>query len=166
MDNELYAVAESMGRALKTRGATLTTAESCTGGWIGEVITMVSGSSDWYGYGFITYSNAAKRKVLNVSKETLEKHGAVSEATVLEMVDGALKVSGADFAVAVSGIAGPTGGSAQKPVGTVCIAWGAPEGARIAKTFRFDGDRAQVRRSSVIAALRTVIELAEKPMTA
>jgi len=165
-DAALFALSEQLGRVLSARGARLVTAESCTGGWIGAVVTMVPGSSGWFDRGFITYSNAAKRTVLGVSAKTLLAHGAVSEATVLEMVDGALRLGGAEFAVAVSGVAGPGGGSPEKPVGTVCLGWGAPDGSREARTFHFQGDREAVRRQSVIAAIEGVIERAERPLPA
>ena len=165
-DVELQALSERLGRALSARGARLVTAESCTGGWIGEVVTMVPGSSGWYDRGFITYSNAAKRAVLGVSAQTLLAQGAVSEATVLEMVEGALRLSGAEFGLAVSGVAGPGGGTPEKPVGTVCIAWGRHDSERAARTFRFDGDREAVRRQSVVAALEGVIAWAERPLVA
>jgi len=166
MDTELYRLSERLGGVLAARGALLVTAESCTGGWIGAVVTMVPGSSAWYDRGFITYSNAAKRAVLGVAAQTLLAHGAVAEATVLEMVDGALRSSGADHAIAVSGVAGPGGGSPDKPAGTVCIGWGSPGGVREARTFRFDGDRESVRRQSVVAALEGVIERALRPASA
>lgn len=162
-DPQLFALSERVGRALSARGARLVTAESCTGGWIGEVVTMVPGSSAWFDRGFITYSNAAKRAVLGVSAQTLLGRGAVSEATVLEMVEGALRLSGAEFAVAVSGVAGPAGGSPDKPVGTVCLAWGTADGVTDARTYLFAGDREAIRRQSVIAALEGVIERAERP---
>jgi nicotinamide-nucleotide amidase len=162
-DAVLFALSERLGRALSARGARLVSAESCTGGWIGEVVTMVPGSSGWYDRGFITYSNAAKHAVLGVSAQTLLARGAVSEATVLEMASGALRLSGAEFAVAVSGVAGPGGGSPEKPVGTVCLAWAASGGSGEARTFHFAGDREAVRRQSVIAALEGVIERAGRP---
>ncbi|MEO8040484.1 MAG: nicotinamide-nucleotide amidohydrolase family protein [Betaproteobacteria bacterium] len=165
-DIELYRLSERVGEVLGTRGARLVTAESCTGGWIGEVVTMVPGSSGWYDRGFITYSNAAKRAVLGVAAQTLLARGAVSEATVIEMIDGAVRLSGAEYAVAVSGVAGPAGGSPEKPVGTVCIGWGSLEGLREAETFRFAGDREAVRRQSVIAALEGVIERVLRPALA
>lgn len=165
-DGELQALSVRLGRALGARGARLVTAESCTGGWIGEVVTMVPGSSGWFDRGFITYSNAAKRAVLGVSAQTLLAQGAVSEATVLEMVDGALRLSGAEFGVAVSGVAGPGGGTPDKPVGMVCVAWGALGGERAARTFHFVGDREAVRRQSVIAALEGAIGWAERPAVA
>lgn len=165
-DPELLALSERLGRALSALGARLVTAESCTGGWIGEVVTMVPGSSGWYDRGFITYSNAAKRAVLGVSAQTLLAQGAVSEATVIEMVDGALRLSGAEFAVAVSGVAGPGGGTPDKPVGTVCIAWGTLGGGRESRTFHFAGDRDAVRRQSVIAAIEGAIGWTERPVAA
>lgn len=124
MDAELAALSRRLGEALRACGWKLATAESCTGGWIAEAVTATAGSSDWFDRGFVTYSNDAKSEMLEVSPVTLVEHGAVSEATVREMVAGALAHSRADVAVAVSGIAGPTGGSAAKPVGTVCLGWG------------------------------------------
>lgn len=153
MDRELYALAERAGVALKRRGFMLATAESCTGGWIGQAITMVPGSSGWFDCGFITYTNAAKRDLLGVREQTLEAFGAVSEQTVAEMAAGALLHSRAQIAVAVSGVAGPDGGSADKPVGTVCIAWALQGAQPGVQTFVFPGDRDAVRRASVIAAL-------------
>jgi nicotinamide-nucleotide amidase len=145
VDRELYELAERVGLALKGRGFMLVTAESCTGGWIGQAVTMVPGSSAWFDCGFITYTNTAK-------------YGAVSEQTVVEMSAGALARSRAQIAVAVSGIAGPDGGSAEKPVGTVCIAWAARGSSPAARTVVFPGDRDAVRRASVIAALAGVLE--------
>jgi nicotinamide-nucleotide amidase len=160
IDRELYALAERVGHALKARGLVLATAESCTGGWIGETVTMISGSSTWYDRGFITYTNTAKQQMLGVQAATLEKFGAVSEATVREMAAGALAASGAQVAVAVSGVAGPTGGTPDKPVGMVCIGWALAGGAVRAETRHFAGDRAAVRRAAVIRALDGVLELA------
>lgn len=157
-DAALRELATRLGEALGARGLMVASAESCTGGWIGQAITAVSGSSAWYDRGFVTYSNAAKQEMLGVSAETLAVHGAVSEATVREMAQGALAASGADLAVAVSGVAGPTGGTPDKPVGLVCLAWALRGGALEARTLRFDGDREQVRRSSVEAALRGLLE--------
>jgi nicotinamide-nucleotide amidase len=166
MDTELYRLSERVGLALQARGEMLVTAESCTGGWVAEAVTMVPGSSVWFDRGFITYSNAAKRAVLGVDDAVLAHHGAVSEATVLQMVDGALRNSEAGVAVAVSGVAGPGGGSAEKPVGTVCIAWGDRQGRRIARRFRFTGDREAVRRQAVKAALQGLLEGLQAPLTA
>jgi nicotinamide-nucleotide amidase len=164
MDSELFELGEQVGAALKSKNLVLTTAESCTGGWIGEVVTMVSGSSAWYDRGFITYTNAAKQQMLGVKAATLREHGAVSEAVVREMAAGALASSSAQIAVSVSGVAGPTGGTPDKPVGTVCIGWARKGGAAAteirAETCHFDGDREAVRRQSVVRALRGVLDLA------
>ncbi|HET9112488.1 MAG TPA: nicotinamide-nucleotide amidohydrolase family protein [Burkholderiales bacterium] len=158
-DEGLYRLAEETGKALRQRGFRLATAESCTGGWAGMIVTAVPGSSAWYERGFITYTNEAKREMLGVAENTLERWGAVSEATVGEMALGALRHSRANMAVSISGIAGPDGGTAQKPVGTVCLAWAMTDGAVQATTCRFSGDRREVRARSVAAALRGVIEL-------
>ena len=158
MDLELYRLAESVGQTLKREGLLLASAESCTGGWIGEAVTAVPGSSDWYERGFITYSNAAKQEMLGVLSATLESHGAVSEPTVREMAAGALKNSHAAVAVSVSGVAGPSGGTATKPVGMVCIGWCVRGSAPFAVTKYFTGDRESVRRQSVVAALEGVLE--------
>jgi nicotinamide-nucleotide amidase len=158
-DSGLYALAEQVGAALKSRALMLVTAESCTGGWVGEAVTMVPGSSDWYERGFITYTYVSKREMLGVKVETLEQHGAVSEQTVKEMVTGALAASHAQVAVAVSGTAGPAGGTPEKPVGTVCLAWALRNGGPAAETRHFAGDREAVRRQSVERALAGVLEL-------
>jgi nicotinamide-nucleotide amidase len=157
-DKQLVELAAAVGAALKARGQTLATAESCTGGWIGEAVTMIPGSSEWYERGFITYTNTAKREMLGVAAGTLEQFGAVSEQTVLEMAAGALARSHAQIAVAVSGVAGPTGGTPAKPVGTVCIAWASGGTAPVAETQHFGGDREAVRRQSVERALAGVLE--------
>ena len=120
-DTVLYELAERLGRALEQRGMMAATAESCTGGWVAEAITMVPGSSAWFDRGFVTYTYVSKREMLGVKLETLDRHGAVSEAIVREMVQGALERSQAKIAVAVSGTAGPSGGTPEKPVGTVCL---------------------------------------------
>jgi nicotinamide-nucleotide amidase len=143
---------------LQASGRMLVTAESCTGGWVAEAMTMVPGSSQWFERGFITYTNLAKQDMLGVQPDTLERHGAVSEATVREMVAGALANSPGDVALAVSGVAGPSGGTAAKPVGTVCLAWGLRGGGTVAVTRYFPGDREAVRRDSVIAALEGLIK--------
>ena len=135
----------------------LVTAESCTGGWVAQAVTSVAGSSAWFERGYVTYSNAAKREALGVSKRTLERHGAVSEPTAREMARGALRRSRAAFALAVTGIAGPGGGMPGKPVGTVCFAWARGRKIR-SETRRFLGGRASVRRQSVIHALRGVLK--------
>jgi nicotinamide-nucleotide amidase len=159
-DDELYALAQAVGAALKARGLMLATAESCTGGWVSEAVTMVSGSSEWFDRGFVTYTNAAKREVLAVRQETLALHGAVSEQTVREMAAGALAASRAHIAVAVSGVAGPTGGTPGKPVGMVCFGWARRGEPPSATTCRFEGDRYAVRRQSVIEALQAVLRVA------
>jgi nicotinamide-nucleotide amidase len=152
-DAQLARAAREVGERLVVLGQTLVTAESCTGGWIAKTITDVSGSSGWFDCGMVAYSYEAKQGLLGVRPETLIRHGAVSEETVLEMVSGALIHSGAGVGVAVTGIAGPSGGTPDKPVGTVWIAWKRRGGYPVMKQFRFDGDRDSVRRQTVAAAL-------------
>lgn len=159
MDRELFDLAVRVGQELQTRGLMLATAESCTGGWVSECVTMVSGSSAWFERGFVTYTNTAKVEMLGVAQATLDRHGAVSEQTVGEMVSGALARSHAQVAAAVSGVAGPTGGTAQKPVGMVCFAWARSGLAPVTCTLHFPGDREAVRRQSVIAALQGVLDV-------
>jgi len=161
MDNGLYQLAEQVGQALKRQGSMLTTAESCTGGWVSEAITMVPGSSDWFERGFVTYTYISKREMLGVSPDTLGQHGAVSEPTAREMVTGAIAHSHAQIAAAVSGTAGPGGGTPDKPVGTVCFAWGIKAGALESETRHFAGDREAVRKQSVEHALRGILRLLE-----
>ena len=141
------------------RGLMLATAESCTGGWIAEAVTMVPGSSGWFERGFVSYTYISKREMLGVKEKTLERHGAVSEETVREMVSGALAHSHAQAAVAVSGIAGPGGGLPNKPVGTVSFAWCMKDGKPRSETKRYSGDRESVRRQSVEHALKGVLTL-------
>lgn len=155
---ELEWRAAKVGADLQAKGWRLATAESCTGGWISQTMTAVAGSSSWFDCGFVTYSNISKTRMLGVSERTLEARGAVSEATVLEMARGALSRSGAQVAVAVSGIAGPDGGSADKPVGTVWIAWVWPTG-EAARRFHFEGDRAAVRAQTVAAAFDRILTI-------
>ena len=157
-DPELDTIARRVGEALAARGLWLATAESCTGGWIAEAVTAIAGSSGWFDRGFVTYSNAAKADMLDVRGDTLDTHGAVSEATVGEMASGALARSRADLAVAVSGVAGPGGGSAAKPVGTVCLAWARRGAPTATTTVHLAGDRAAVRRQTVLLALQGVLE--------
>ncbi len=159
MDAELYELSGRVGDALKARKLMMAAAESCTGGWIGQAVTMVPGSSKWFDRGFVTYTNEAKQDMLGVSVETLQEFGAVSEQTVREMVAGALTRSRAQVAVAVSGIAGPDGGSPAKPVGTVLLAWGEKGGGIKAQSIRFQGDRDAVRRQTVVAALEGLLAL-------
>ncbi len=160
METDLDTLSRELGTALSRRGWLLATAESCTGGWIAQVVTATAGSSEWFERGFVTYSNAAKHDLLGVAEATLAEHGAVSAATVAEMVAGALRHSRARIAVAVSGVAGPGGGSAAKPVGTVFIGWGTREGGIEIAARHFGGDREAVRRQTVVFALRAVIDAA------
>jgi nicotinamide-nucleotide amidase len=155
----MKALAEKLGARLKARGAMLVTAESCTGGWVAEAVTAIGGSSEWFERGFVTYSNAAKVEMLGVRAETLARHGAVSEETAREMAAGALNNSRGSVALAITGVAGPTGGSPAKPVGTVCFAWALQGRPASAETRHFAGDRESVRRQSVEHALARVLEL-------
>lgn len=157
--DELDALSRHLGEVLGLRGLSLATAESCTGGWAAQVVTATAGSSGWFDRGFITYSDAAKRDMLGVAAETLAQHGAVSEATAREMAAGALARSRAQLALAISGVAGPSGGTAEKPVGMVCFAWALPGGSVAAETRRFSGDREAVRRQSVVYSLTRLMQL-------
>lgn len=157
-DSELYGLAVKLGERLQARNLKLAIAESCTGGWIAKCLTDVAGSSEWFERGFVTYSNGAKLAMLGVSAKTLAARGAVSEEAVREMAAGALRHSEAQVAVAVSGIAGPAGGTAEKPTGTVWIAWARPDRSVSARRFRFEGDREAVRREAVAAALRGLLD--------
>jgi len=152
-------LAEQIGEVLKERGLMLATAESCTGGGVAQAITEVAGSSIWFERGFVTYSNLSKQQMLGVREATLVQHGAVSEMTVREMVGGALENSGAQVALSVSGIAGPGGGSAEKPVGTVWFAWGIKNGVTQARRFQIDGNRAEIRARAVEIALQGVVNM-------
>jgi nicotinamide-nucleotide amidase len=157
MDEALYRMAARVGRELKGKDMMVATAESCTGGWIGQAITMVPGSSEWFERGFITYTYISKRELLGVKATTLARHGAVSEQVVREMAQGALRHSHAQISVAVSGVAGPGGGTPDKPVGTVCFAWARTPGKTLVETRRFRGDRDEVRRRTVVHALRGIL---------
>jgi nicotinamide-nucleotide amidase len=154
----LVPLARRLGARLKKRKLSLTAAESCTGGWIAQAVTSVPGSSDWFDRGFVTYSNEAKKEMLGVRASTLSRHGAVSEETAREMAAGALKHSAAHVAVAVTGIAGPGGGTRAKPVGMVCFAWALKKGGAQSTVRRFRGGRESVRRQSVVAALLGLLE--------
>ncbi len=156
--DELERLAARVGALLQTRGWRLATAESCTGGWVAQAITAIPGSSAWFDRGFVTYSNAAKQEMLGVKPDTLAAFGAVSEATVGEMAAGALARSRAEVSLAISGIAGPTGGSADKPVGTVCLAWALPARGVEAVTRHFDGARRAIRAASVQVALQGLLD--------
>ncbi|HSH57432.1 MAG TPA: CinA family protein [Halomonas sp.] len=157
---DLATLAERLGRLCREKGVTLTCAESCTGGGVASVVTSVAGSSDYFETGYVTYSNAAKARLLGVPEALLDQHGAVSRETVEAMVMGACRDSGADLGVAVSGVAGPGGGSADKPVGTVWLAWGDAEGAE-AECYRYPGDRRAVREQAVREALVGVVQRLE-----
>jgi nicotinamide-nucleotide amidase len=158
-DEELQQLARELGDKLLARGWILATAESCTGGWVGQLVTAIPGSSHWYERGFITYANAAKIEMLGVLEATLAAHGAVSEETASAMAAGALKHSHADAALAITGIAGPGGGTPQKPVGLVCYGWALADGTLMSSTCRLDGDREEIRSRAVAAALRGLLEL-------
>ncbi|MDD5295787.1 MAG: nicotinamide-nucleotide amidohydrolase family protein [Rhodocyclaceae bacterium] len=161
MSMELEALAVALGETLKGRGLVLATAESCTGGWAAQEVTAIAGSSAWFERGFVTYANAAKIDMLGVSPETLASFGAVSLETAGEMASGALAHSRADVALAITGIAGPSGGSPDKPVGTVCFAWCRRDAAPIALKECFQGDRGAVRRQAVVRALSGLLDLLE-----
>ena len=159
IDDGIDELARTVVAELLAAGKTLATAESCTGGWISKTITDVAGSSGCFAYGIVSYSNGAKESLLGVSPAVLREHGAVSEEAVRAMAEGALRLSGADLAVAVSGIAGPDGGSAHKPVGTVWFGWACRQAGNIdvgAEMRRLAGDREAVRRQSVVLALQGV----------
>ncbi|MGQ0656693.1 MAG: nicotinamide-nucleotide amidase [Chromatiales bacterium] len=158
-DAVIRELAEQLGAALKGRGLMLATAESCTGGWLAKAITDVPGSSQWFDRGFVTYSNEAKREQLGVSAQTIEMKGAVSDATAREMAAGALRASHAQVAAAITGVAGPDGGGAEKPVGTVWFACALTGEPGIAWRCLFSGDRESVRRQAVAEALRKLPEL-------
>ena len=157
MVRDLAQYVSGLAGMLTARGERLATAESCTGGWVAKVCTDLAGSSDWFERGFVTYSNESKRDMLGVSDETLEIFGAVSEQTVLEMVSGALARSHAQWALAISGIAGPAGGSPDKPVGSVWFAWAGPDDWRCSRLYCFDGDRNAVRSQAVAIALEVLV---------
>lgn len=157
-DHELEALAMKLGRALHVRGWRVAAAESCTGGWIAKTLTDVPGSSQWFDGSVVSYSNAAKADLLGVPTQLLEANGAVSEPTVRAMAEGARGRFGAELAVAVSGVAGPTGGSADKPVGTVWFAWASPAGVAT-QQCHFAGGREAVRRQTVALAIERLIEL-------
>lgn len=155
--SRLRELARLVGESLRARGLHVTTAESCTGGWIAKAITDIPGSSEWFDEGYVTYSNEAKQRTLGVKADMLRRHGAVSEAVVREMAVGALRASGADFSIAVSGIAGPDGGLPGKPVGTVWFCCAERRGRSIrahSLRKRFRGGRNAVRLASAITALR------------
>ena len=161
-EDRITALAGQLGEACRLRGRTLVLAESCTGGGVGEAITRIPGSSAWLDRGFITYSNVAKEEQLGVKPDTLLDHGAVSEATAREMVLGALRWSHADTALAVTGIAGPDGGTRDKPVGLVWFAWCVRGGAARVESRQFEGDRQAVRRQAIEFALKGLLNALDK----
>lgn len=157
-ETDILQLSGLVGDRLKARGATMTCAESCTGGWLAKIITDVAGSSGWFDYGFVTYSNQAKQALVNVNEKTLADFGAVSSEVVQEMAAGALTAAGADFAVSVSGIAGPDGGTDEKPVGTVWFGFTDNQGRAFTRKALFSGDRRAVRLQSVHFALQTLLD--------
>ena len=157
---ELEVLAAKLGALLLTNGEKLATAESCTGGWAAQCLTAIAGSSDWFERGFVTYSNEAKQEMLGVEPETLLKHGAVSEAAARAMAAGALRHSHADWTLSITGIAGPAGGSPEKPVGTVCFGWAGPDGRVEVESCFFPGSREEIRRQSVAHALTGLLDRA------
>lgn len=169
-DMQLLAQAQSVAKAFKQHNKFLVTAESCTGGWIAKLMTDIVGSSSWFDRGYVTYTNQSKQEMLGVPAKIIDEQGAVSEATVRAMAAGALQNSHADFSVAVSGIAGPGGGTVYKPVGTVWIAWGqsasgeeAPEVSVYSEHCLFNGDRDEIRRQAVSHALDGVLKTVNEP---
>ncbi len=157
-DEELCELVKTVAEVLSSVEMDLATAESCTGGWVAKVLTDVPGSSIYFDRGFVTYSNQSKNEMLGVREETLLLHGAVSREIVKEMAKGALELSTASMSLAVSGIAGPTGGTENKPVGTVCFAWMIRGDVPVAETMYYEGDRDSIRRQAVIHSLEGVIK--------
>lgn len=162
MNTSLIRLAQTLGDELSHKGWRIATAESCTGGGVAAAITAIAGSSAWFEYGVVTYANAAKQKLLGVTAESLATEGAVSEAVVIEMARGALALSGADLAVAVSGIAGPGGATPGKPVGTVWFAWATADGDLNTAIHHIAGDRAGVQHGAVIHALEGALAICRK----
>lgn len=158
-EQELRDLAEQLGECMKTKDLTLATAESCTGGWLAKIITDIPGSSAWFIGSVVSYSNEAKHSLLGVNEITLHEFGAVSGETVLEMSDGLFSHTRADVVVSVSGIAGPDGGSDEKPVGLVWLSWGKRDKSVFATPFNFDGDREVVRKQSIKQALDNLLDL-------
>ena len=161
MDNQTVSLSARLGELLLNRHATVTCAESCTGGGIASAITGIPGSSQWFQLGLVTYANSAKQQLLRLSSDVLAAEGAVSEVVVIEMARAVLALADADISVAVSGVAGPDGGTEAKPVGTVWFGWMLRDGFPVARCFRFPGDRAAVRTAAVQQALLGLIELLE-----
>jgi len=163
-NDDLEKLAAEVGLQLTKRKWMLATAESCTGGWVAAAMTAIAGSSAWFERGFVTYSNEAKREMLGVPAELIDRHGAVSEEVAGAMAAGALRHSRAQIALSITGVAGPSGGSAEKPVGLVCFGWATGNLSQMVETKRFLGDREAVRRASVIHALQGVLAQLKKPV--
>jgi nicotinamide-nucleotide amidase len=161
MEQVLAELSTAVGTALSRRKLMLACAESCTGGWVSEIITAMPGSSEWFERGFVTYSNAAKQEMLGVEEERLAQYGAVSEETARAMAQGALARSHAQIALAITGIAGPGGGSSGKPVGTVCFAWCGMEASVTSETQHFSGTREEIRRLAAMHALNGLLAVLE-----
>jgi nicotinamide-nucleotide amidase len=155
---ELDTLARAVSQELKRQGLMLATAESCTGGWVAQIMTSVAGSSEWFERGFVAYTNLAKREMLGVKTTILSRYGAVSDQTARAMAEGALAHSHAQVALAITGIAGPSGGTAEKPVGTVCFAWAGKKRETQSRKQVFAGDRESVRRQAVATALQGVLD--------
>ncbi len=159
---EAATLAKQLGEVLLAKGYLIATAESCTGGGLAYAITAIPGSSTWFDRTVVTYSNEAKKDLLGVSQATLDNEGAVSVATAIEMAEGLLARSKVDITVAITGIAGPEGGTEEKPVGTVCFAWSLRNGNTLSSSVKFDGDRQQVRHLSILMAIQGLLEILEK----
>lgn len=157
-DAELFQISKDLAACLQHRNWRLSAAESCTGGWLAKCCTDLSGSSTWFDRGFVTYSNKAKQDLLNVTAMSLNQFGAVSEQVVTEMAQGAMVESIADISVAITGIAGPDGGSVDKPVGTVWLAWHTKNSLTQTQCYHFDGDRESIRRQAVKCGLQGIIK--------
>ncbi len=149
---------EDIAQLAQRRSAVIATAESCTGGWVAQELTSIAGSSVWFDRGFVTYSNAAKEEMLGISAEIIKNHGAVSEQVVKAMAEGVLAKSSASISVSISGVAGPGGGSVEKPVGTVWFAWGEAGQETEVRKCCFDGDRESVRKQAVRVALQGILK--------
>ena len=158
-DRSVLELSQLLGEKLTEAGFVAATAESCTGGGVACAITEVAGSSMWFDRSFVTYSNDAKMQMLKVEKQLIDSHGAVSEPVVQQMASNAVKFSEADISVAISGIAGPGGGSAEKPVGTVCFSWYNAHGGEKTATYIFVGDRSEVRAQAIRLAICGLIEI-------
>lgn len=158
-EQELNDLAEELGECMKAKGVKLAAAESCTGGWLAKIITDIPGSSEWFTGSVVSYSNESKTSLLGVSEQCLKDFGAVSGETVTEMADGLFTHTDADVVVGVSGIAGPDGGSEDKPVGLVWLSWGKRDQSVFAKPFHFDGNREDVRKQSIAKALNGLLDL-------